>query len=70
MGTYVVEGSCVDVQNSPSQTAATDFDYTDATFEITAAVTTTDHGGPDDDHHRPRRPRRRWRPPAPPAFTG
>jgi hypothetical protein len=41
LGTYTVEGTCTDVPNVPAQVSATDFDYTDATFDIVAPATTT-----------------------------
>ncbi len=46
VGTYTVEGTCTGVQNAPQQTSATDFDYTDATFDIVAAATTTTTAAP------------------------
>jgi len=41
VGTYTVEGTCTDVPGQGAETSATDFDYTDATFDIAAAVVTT-----------------------------
>ena len=68
VGTYTVEGTC-NGQSIPQQTSAVNFDYTDATFDITAAVTTTTTAAPTTTTTTPTAP------PAvaatsTPAFTG
>ena len=52
VGTYTVEGTC-NGQSIPQQTGAVNFDYTDATFDITARGDDHHDGGADHHHHHP-----------------